>query len=151
MEGQIMDNIVLHNVKGKKYLGDLFENHDFFIAVYQNGMVCDPCLEFIQNYWAENSQKFPQGLSDKLIIIGSKNSRDTFVFLKRYNLENSYFIDINQYIQKNLLLSNILPVNFLFLIDKKLHIVYISYFTTIVKDQFKSFVSKSKKLINEKK
>jgi len=145
-EGLKIKNLVLQNVKGSKTFGKFFEDNNYCIIIFQNGIVCDPCLEFVGTYWSGNSYNFPNGLSNQLIIIGDKNDRSTFVYLKKNRLENSYFIDINRQIRKDLSLNN-LPTNFIFLIDNKQRVIYAEYFTSETKDKFDKFIRKAIRLV----
>ena len=149
-EGLKTKNIVLQNIRGNKTFGNFFENNNYCIIIFQNGIVCDPCSEFVGAYWTENSLKFPKGLSSQLIVIGDKNDRGTFIYLKKNHLEKSYFIDINYQIRKDLSLNN-LPTNFLFLFDNKYRVIYSDYFTSETKDKFNEFIRKAIRFVENEK
>jgi len=145
-EGLKIKNLVLQNMRGNKKFRNYFENNNYCFLIFQNGIVCDPCLEFVGTYWSENSYNFPKELSNQLIIIGDKNDRSTFVYLKKNRLENSYFIDINHQIRKDLSLNN-LPTNFIFLLDNKQRVIYADYFTSETKNKFDNFIRKAIKFV----
>jgi len=146
MEGSKINNIKLHNIDGKILFDSLLKKHDYYIVAYQNGFVCDPCLEFLIFNWNIIKKKMKKNISEKILFIGENFDRSTLIFFKKVHLEKFYFIDIDKGIQS--ILKNNFPTNFLFFINKNRQIIYSSYFTVDTKEKFINFCEKVNKYIN---
>jgi len=146
-EGLKVSNLVLQNISGEKYFYDFFAANEYCIIFYINGVVCDPCVDFIGEYWKNHSQYFPKKLSKQLILMENKNDRSTFINLKKNQMEYSYFVDLGHQFRKELTLNDF-PTNFVFLFDKNFRIIYSDYFISDRKDKLYSFISKTIRFVN---
>ncbi|MGA7837993.1 MAG: hypothetical protein WB996_08505 [Ignavibacteriaceae bacterium] len=147
MEGTHIRDIELKNLSGKEPLNSLYNNKDYIIIIYQNGLVCDPCLEFLTNYWINNSNNFNRNLSRKMIILNNNIDGLVLRYLHSVHMESSYYVDSTNYIHDNIVKID-KPTNFLFFINKSGEIIYSSYFDTETKEHLGSFLNKANRFLD---
>lgn len=133
MEGDRIDNIELKNISGNIKFDYLFKNKGYIIVIYQNELVCSPCLEFVMGYWIKNKKQFNSNLSQDLIIINNIANSSTIRYLSSVHAENAFYIDSKNYIHDNIIKID-KPTNFIFFINKNRQLIFSTYFSTESKD-----------------
>lgn len=139
LKNESLSDLVLINNNRILLINNLFEHDSYIIIFYINGVVCDPCIEFLCTNWENLSSGFPCGLSKALIIIQDKKERETLITLKKYHKLNSYYIDIKGIIKKKIRVNEF-PANYIFLLDKNQKIIMANYFTSNSKRILYKFV-----------
>lgn len=145
LEGVSIDNIVLRSSNRLVTFNEIILNNEYSIMVYQNGVVCNPCLEHITSKWFSSINKFEHELSKELVILSNIFDKSTYNFLVKRGMENFYFIDTNNIINKNIVKSD-LPVSFIFFVNKN-KIIYSSFFSTNSKENFSNFIKKANRYL----
>lgn len=143
-EGHTIPNLTLRNTEEITNLSNLMSENKYLIIIYQNGVVCNPCLKLVSNFYQTYLKQSDSVSSNKLIIIGNKNTRATFLELRKYNLERFLYTDVLEDIRQSVI-QNSLPVNFVLLIDNKRQIVNMDYFTNETSERLSSFDEMVKK------
>lgn len=146
MEGYYIDNIGLKNISGYKTFDSLFKEKEYIIAIYQNGLVCSPCLEYVTKSWANYRNQFESSLSPDMIIINNCVDGEVLRYLNSVNLQSTYYIDSTNYIHDNIVKVD-QPTNFLFLINKKRQIIFATYFSVEVKENFVELLQKANRYL----
>lgn len=147
IEGTHIGEIELTNLLGKKLFNSFFNNDDYIIIIYQNGLVCDPCMEFFVNYWIINKNSFDSDLSKEMIIVNNTIDGLVLRYLKSVHMENSFYYDSTNYIHDNIVKID-KPTNFLLFVDKSGEIIYSSYFDTDSKVNLISFINKVNRFLS---
>lgn len=147
IEGKKINNIEIVNSLGKTNFSEFFNLYDFVIVVYQNGLVCDPCSDFLFSKWNQAKGSVNKLIYPNLITIGEKLDRKTQLNYLKNNSSGNYFIDKNKTI-KNQIIQSDFPVNFVLLVDKNMRVVYATYFTNESKQNFSNLVNKANRYVN---
>lgn len=150
IDGAVIENIELKGKNDTKNLNTIFGEKAYTVIVYQNGIVCNPCLEYVTSKWNNSIPEFHMDLSNEIIFISSAFDRSVLNYLENIMMENSYFIDAKEIIKKSIL-KNDLPVNFTLLVNKNRQIIYTSTFSSDTKENFDRFLEKANRYIRNRK
>lgn len=141
IEAKVIDDFDLKYSDKTILLTDILNTYDYHIIIYQNGIVCDHCIDFLISNWKQQVTHFPSNLNPNLLIMGDKFDRNTFLTLKKKKLADFYYIDFNHHFKRTVLLNDF-PTNFIFLLDNKKQIIYADYFTNDNKEILLEFFNK---------
>ncbi len=149
IEGENIDNIVLKNISGYTTFDSLFKNKDYMIVIYQNGLVCSPCLEFAMGNWTKYKKNFNKNLSQEMIIINYTVDGKVLRYLNSVNSQKLYYIDSNNYIHDHIVKID-KPTNFLLFINKKRQIIFATYFSIDSRENFIDFITKVNRFLDNR-
>ncbi len=149
IDGAVIENIELKGKNGSMNLNAIFEEKAYIIIVYQNGIVCNPCIEYVSSKW-NNKNGFDKDLSYKMIFISNIFDRAVLNYLENNKMGDSYFIDTYGIIKKNIL-KNDLPVNFILLVNKNRQIIYTSTFSVDSEENIDRFLEKANRYVKNRK
>ncbi len=82
IEGTSIDNINLKSKNGTISLNSILKNTEYSIVIYQNGIVCNPCLEYIFSKWISRVNDFEQNLSKEIFFISNIYENSVLKYLK---------------------------------------------------------------------
>ena len=120
------------------------------IIIFENGFVCDACLDYLTHYWTSNENRFNSALSRRMIILNNTMNGLGLRYLHSIGMENSYYVDLTNYIHNSIVKID-KPTNFLFFVNKSGKIIYSSYFDTGSKKNLASFINKANRYLESKK
>lgn len=144
-QGKIIDKLILKNQNKIISLKDLYTENKYIIIIYLNGVICDPCLDFVCENWGVKSQSFPVTISQRLTIVQNKRDRafdrSTIILLKKMGFNDSYWLDVDDRIKSQLKLSDS-PTNFILFLNNNYKVIFMDYFSSDSKERFDNFIKK---------
>jgi hypothetical protein len=146
IEGASVDNVNLKSKNGTISLNSILKNTEYSIVIYQNGFVCNPCLEYIFSKWISRVNDFEQNLSKEIFFISNIYDNSVLKYLKNIEIENNYYIDVRNVINNDIIKSD-LPVNFMFFVNSNRKIIYSTFFASNSLENFDIFLIKVNRFI----
>lgn len=144
-QGKIIDKLILKNQNKIISLKDLYTENKYIIIIYLNGVICDPCLDFVCENWGVKSQSFLVTISQRLTIVQNKRDRafdrSTIILLKKMGFNDSYWLDVDDRIKSQLKLSDS-PTNFILFLNNNYKVIFMDYFSSDSKERFDNFIKK---------